>query len=121
MRGVIGPWLNDQWMGLLLATRPYVGLHTAPISPDDPTATEVVGVWYARKLLTWTSLSGTEAANALPISWSNVPEMTVVEVGLYTASTGSNLIVRCPYATPMTITKGKKLTIAAHDLYIELG
>ena len=120
MRGLAGKWLVDTWLASLKATTPFAALHTAAPSPADPKATEVIGGWYARKAITWDTLTGTSLANAGPVSWTSMPAITLAGVALYTTSTGASLILWVPYAAPLAIVTGGSVTVGTHDLYVEV-
>ena len=120
MRGKTGPWLIDTWMASLRVTKPYAAMHASAPSPDDPTATEVSGAWYSRKAFLWDTLDDTASANAAVVKWSGMPSITIAGIAVYTTSTGSSLMLWCPYATPVYVAAGGNLTIAAHDLYVEI-
>jgi len=120
VRGNAGPWLINSWMTSLRATRPFAALHTGAPSAGDPTATEVVGAWYARKAFLWDALDDTAVANAAPVRWTAMPAFTLAGVAVYTAATGASLMLWCPYVTPVAIAANGTLTYAAHDIYVEL-
>lgn len=120
MRGSAGPPLIEAWMNVLLDYTPYAALHTGVPSPDDPTATEVVGGWYSRRRMYWDPLDETAVANSSPLQWTGMPAIAIAGIALYTSATGAVLLIWAPYTTPVLVSAGGSLTVVAHDLYIEI-
>lgn len=104
-------------------TRPtawYLALFTATPGEGD-SGTEVSGGGYARQSATFT-VSGNTASNSGAIEFPTATAAygTVSHVGIYTASTGGDLIAYAALSTSKTIDTGDVFRVPDGDLDVTL-
>jgi hypothetical protein len=115
----------DHFLGTASYTMPddvYVALYT--VAPSDAGGgTEVVnagGSTYARQIATFTSAASGATSNDTNIDFENMPDCTVVAIGIHDALTSGNLLVHGTLVANKAIDLGDTLRIATGDLDITI-
>lgn len=128
MAGNLSDWAEnaalDWLMGGSSPTRPttrYIGLFTA--APNDAGGgTEVSGSGYARQAATWDAAASGVTANsgALTFTASGGSWGTVTHIGIFSASTGGNLLWHGALTASKTVGDGDSLVFAIGDIDLTL-
>ena len=105
------------------ATRPtawYIGLFTAPPT-DSGGGTEVSGVSYVRKAVTFT-VTGDTASNNAAVEWPVAGGSwgTITDLAIFDAVTGGNMIGYATLTAAKTIATGDVFRIPLGDLDVTL-
>lgn len=117
--------LLDHFLGTTSYTMPaavYVALYTAAPS-DAGGGTEVAnagGSTYARQVATFTAAADGATSNTSNIDFENMPDCTVVAIGIHDALTSGNLLVHGTLVANKALDLGDTLRIAAGDLDISI-
>lgn len=112
--------LRDHVLRNIAYTSPtavYLALFTTATT-DAGGGTEVAGGSYARQAISFQAGgAGSGAAdNDAAEAFSNMPSATVTHCAIFDASSGGNMLLHAPLASPKTITAGDTLTFAIGDL-----
>jgi hypothetical protein len=106
--------------GLTRPTAWYLALFTTNPADDD-TGTEVTGGGYARQSVTFTVTNDTASnTSAIEFPTATANYGTVSHVGVYTASTGGDLIAHAALTSSKSIEVGDVFRVPAGDLDITL-
>jgi hypothetical protein len=105
---------------LVRPTAWYLALFTTNPADDD-TGTEVTGGGYARQSVTFTVTDDTASnTSAIEFPTATANYGTVSHVGVYTASTGGDLIAHAALTSSKSIEVGDVFRVPAGDLDITL-
>jgi hypothetical protein len=105
---------------LVRPTAWYLALFTTNPADDD-TGTEVTGGGYARQSVTFTVTNDTASnTSAIEFPTATANYGTVSHVGVYTASTGGDLIAHAALTSSKSIEVGDVFRVPAGDLDITL-
>jgi hypothetical protein len=105
---------------LVRPTAWYLALFTTNPADDD-TGTEVTGGGYARQSVTFTVTNDTASnTSAIEFPTATANYGTVSHVGVYTASTGGDLIAHAALTSSKSIEVGDVVRVPAGDLDITL-
>lgn len=130
MAGNLSDWseaaLLDWLMGGSSPTRPtarHVGLFTA--APNDAGGgTEVSGSGYARQAATFDAAASpggtTQNSGAVTFTASGGSWGTITHIGIFSASTGGNLLWHGPLSASKTVGDGDSLTFAIGDIDLSI-
>ena len=112
-------WLNTLRNVAVSYAQIYVSLHTA--DPGNTGANEVTGGSYARQLVTFNAPANSSMSNSADLVFSDMPEVTVTHVGLWTAASGGTFLWGGPLTTSRTLQAGDALVIAAGNLTLSIS
>lgn len=122
MSSVINDPLAEAWLESLIATQCYASLHFEVPNPDDPGASEVTGPTYARSMLAWEwALNDRRSiVNLQDLAWTNLDQVTIVAVGVWTEPTKGDLLLWAQLDEPIPVQDRGSWMIAAKEFYVHL-
>jgi|JI8StandDraft_1071087.scaffolds.fasta_scaffold00464_37 hypothetical protein len=119
MASVIFDTLANAWTQILLDTPCYASIHFEFPTPDDPAASEVDGLSYARSPFIWdTAASQRALVNNDSLEWLNLDATTIIGVGTWDAPTGGNLLLFHQFDEPVSVADLGSYGLDARQLFV---
>lgn len=104
-------------LGLITAGTPYLALYTSnPTAADS--GTEVSGGSYARKAITFGSVSGGQIKNTAAISFPGMPTANVTHFGIRSAASGGTLRLFGPLSSIAATISGDEVVIPVNGITV---
>lgn len=110
--------LISEALGLVKNDTPYLALYTSNPTAAD-TGTEVTGGSYARKSITFGSISGGSMSNTNAINFAAMPTANITHFGIRDASTAGDLKLFGPISAISTLS-GDEINIAVGAITVNL-
>ena len=101
----------------------YLALFTTMPVDDGTGGVEVTGGSYARKAVAFAAgpAGAGQVLNSAQITFTNMPQVSVVGAGIYDALTAGNLLVLSPLTSVYTTISGENLVVDTNQLTVMLG
>lgn len=107
-------------LALITSDTPHLALYTTnPTAADS--GTEVAGGSYARKPITFGSVSAGTIANTIAITFTGVPTATVTHFGIRDALTLGDLKVFGALANTAVVVSGDEITFPVGSITVSLA
>lgn len=110
--------LLTEALNLIKTDTPYLALYTSNPTAAD-TGTEVTGGSYARKSITFGSISGGSMSNTNAINFAAMPTANITHFGIRDASTAGDLKLFGPISAISTLS-GDEINIAVGAITVNL-
>ncbi len=107
----------EDTLGLITDDTPYLALYTSNPTGAD-TGTEVSGGSYARKAITFGSVSSGSVSNTVAISFTGMPTATITHYGVRNAATGGDLKVYGAINSTIVSVSGDEILFSVGSIQI---
>lgn len=101
----------------LIRTGHYLALYTSDPKVNN-VGTEVTGGGYARKAITFGSISAAQIKNTAAITFSDMPTATITHYAIISAATGGTMRVFGPLTSEASLQAGWQYQIPANGITI---
>lgn len=101
----------------LIRTGHYLALYTSNPGPTN-TGTEVTGGGYARKAITFGSITNAEIKNTAAITFPDMPTATITHYAIFSAATGGTMRVYGSLTNQAALQSGWQYQIPVNGLTI---
>ena len=104
----------------LIRTGHYLALYTSNPGPTN-TGTEVTGGGYARKAITFGSVTNAEIKNTAAITFSDMPTATTTHYAIFSSATGGTMKVYGTINTQAVLILGDQVQFPVNSIAINLS
>ena len=94
----------------------YLALFTTMPATDGTGGVEVAGGSYARQAITFGAAANGVSSNSAAATFSALPAVTLVGVGLFDASTAGNLLHLGAFSTTVTVSAATDFAVPISDV-----